>query len=114
MLDCNFKDNFFVINSDIVVGGRQGEDTYPLKEMLLFHNLHGKKATLLTTYVDDPCKYGEIISDQNTGKVTQIAEKPVEVISNQVNSGIYLLSTDIFADIGLNQDNIVNDLFYKY
>lgn len=76
-----------------------------------FHKLHGGKATILTTKVKDPSKYGEIVTSED-GKILDIVEKPNYFVSNQVNAGIYLLSNEIFDDIGLNIDNIVTDLFY--
>eukprot|EP00347_Sterkiella_histriomuscorum_P007343 403349312 len=111
ILDKNHDGCFFVLNSDIVIGGSKGEDLYPLQQMALFHGLHGKKATILTTKVQDPWKYGEIIQ-QEDGKIISIVEKPNYFVSDQVNAGIYLLSNEVFDDIGLNQENIVNNLFY--
>ena len=68
----------FVFNSDVVC-------EYPLQEMLEYHKGHGREATILTTQVDDPSKYGVVLpapssspyGEQETrGRVAQFFEKP--------------------------------------
>jgi len=56
------KDNpdelFFVFNSDIICD-------FPIKEMIEFHKSHGGEGTLMVTEVEDPSKYGVIVSKEN-------------------------------------------------
>jgi mannose-1-phosphate guanylyltransferase len=56
------KDNssglFFVFNSDVICD-------YPLDKFIQFHKNHGKEGTILTTLVEDPSKYGVIISKED-------------------------------------------------
>lgn len=60
--------------------------------MLEFHQSHGREGTILTYGVEDPTKYGVIVSDES-GEIQQFVEKPKEFIGNQINAGIYLLNT---------------------
>jgi mannose-1-phosphate guanylyltransferase len=60
--DLILKDNssgmFFVFNSDVICD-------YPLEEFVKFHKSHGKEGTILTTTVEEPSRYGVIISKDN-------------------------------------------------
>jgi mannose-1-phosphate guanylyltransferase len=53
------KDNpsglFFVFNSDVIC-------EYPLDKFVEFHKAHGKEGSILTTKVEDPTRYGVIVS----------------------------------------------------
>ena len=70
--DLILKDNeeglFFVFNSDIICD-------FPIKEMVAFHKSHGGEGTLMVTEVEDPTKYGVIVSQEN-GKIESFVEKP--------------------------------------
>jgi len=48
---------------------------YPLKDMLAYHLKSGGEATILVTRVDDPSKYGVVVTD-DAGKVERFVEKP--------------------------------------
>lgn len=54
------KDNedglFFVFNSDVI-------SEFPLKEMLDFHKGHNKEGTIYVTEVEDPSKFGVVLSE---------------------------------------------------
>jgi NDP-sugar pyrophosphorylase family protein len=41
---------------------------FPLKEMIDFHTKHGAEGTIVVTKVEDPSKFGVIVSDE-TGKI---------------------------------------------
>jgi len=68
------SDYFIVLNSDIVC-------EYQFDKMLEFHESHGKEATLMIKGVEDPSKYGVVVSDESN-KVTNFIEKPSQFISN--------------------------------
>lgn len=57
--DLIIKDNseglFFVFNSDVICD-------YPLEKFITFHKQHGREGTILTTLVEDPTRYGVIVS----------------------------------------------------
>ena len=54
------KDNpdglFFVFNSDVIC-------EYPLGDLVKFHKQHGKEGTIVVTTVEDPTRYGVVVSD---------------------------------------------------
>lgn len=55
LLKNNEEGLFFVFNSDIICD-------FPLENLIKFHKNHGKEGTLFVTKVDEPSKYGVIIS----------------------------------------------------
>ena len=59
---------FFVFNSDVICD-------YPLSKVIEFHKAHGKQGTILATKVEDPSKYGVIVSKEN-GQIDRFVEKP--------------------------------------
>jgi mannose-1-phosphate guanylyltransferase/phosphomannomutase len=76
---------FLIISGDAVTD-------INLQEVIAFHQEKGAEATLTLYRVPNPLEYGVIITDPD-GKITQFLEKPSwgEVISDTVNTGIYVL-----------------------
>ena len=72
------------MNSDIICD-------YPLEKMIDFHKSHGKEVSILTKDVEDPSKYGVVLSDHHN-KVVQFVEKPKQFICNKINAGIYIFN----------------------
>ena len=58
ILQDNESGMFFVFNSDVICD-------YPLEKFVEFHKAHGREGTILTTQVEDPTRYGVIISKEN-------------------------------------------------
>lgn len=81
----------FVFNSDIVCD-------YPLGELIQRHKEHGKEGTIVLATVEDPSRFGVIITNQE-GRVESFVEKPKHFISNKINAGIYLLSNRVIKRI---------------
>ena len=48
---------------------------FPLKKLLAFHKERKAEGTILVTKVEDPSKYGVVVTDE-TGKVDRFVEKP--------------------------------------
>ena len=48
---------------------------FPLKEMLAFHKKTGAEGTILVTQVEEPSKYGVVVTDE-ASKVERFVEKP--------------------------------------
>lgn len=48
---------------------------FPLKEMLAFHKENNAEGTILVTRVEDPSKYGVVVTDDR-GLVERFVEKP--------------------------------------
>ena len=105
--DCPF---FFVFNSDIIC-------EFPLSSMLEYHKTHGKEATMITTQVEDPSKYGVIImashSTEEGGRVAKFIEKPKEFVTNKVNAGLYIFNKTIIDRIELKPHFLERDIFPK-
>ncbi|KAH7367451.1 mannose-1-phosphate guanyltransferase [Plectosphaerella cucumerina] len=88
-------ERLFVLNADVCC-------SFPLGEMLRLFTEKDAEAVILGTRVsDDAAKnFGCIVSDAHTRRVLHYVEKPESHISNLINCGVYLFSTDaIFPSI---------------
>lgn len=67
-----------------------------LGEVIAFHRQHQALATLALSRVPEPLEYGVVIVDAE-GRIMQFQEKPSwgEVISDTVNTGIYVVEPEI-------------------
>jgi mannose-1-phosphate guanylyltransferase/phosphomannomutase len=82
-------ETFLVISGDAVTD-------IDLTKVIAFHQEKKAKATLTLYRVSNPLEYGVIITD-NDGRIQQFQEKPSwgEVISDTVNTGIYVLEPEV-------------------
>jgi mannose-1-phosphate guanylyltransferase / phosphomannomutase len=100
------NERFLVISGDLLTD-------FNLKKILDFHADHKAKATITLTSVKDPLQFGVVITDKEK-RITQFLEKPGwgEVISDTINTGIYVLEPEILKYIpeGENFD-FSQDLF---
>lgn len=82
-------DTFFVLSSDALTD-------FDLTAALATHQKSGALATLTLTSMPDPLEYGIILLNDE-GRITQFLEKPSwgEVISDTVNTGIYVLEPEV-------------------
>jgi len=87
----NDEELFFVFNSDIIC-------EFPLSDLIKFHKAHGKEGTIMLTRVEDPGKYGVVVTEES-GKVKNFVEKPKNFISDRINAGLYIFSTKIIKRI---------------
>eukprot|EP00741_Cyanophora_paradoxa_P001926 tig00000523_g1865.t1 len=99
----NDGDPFFVLNSDVSCD-------YPLEDLLKFHKAHGKEGTIMTTPVEEPSKYGVVVSEPD-GKVLRFVEKPKEFVGNKINAGIYIFNPAILNRIELRPTSIEKETF---
>jgi mannose-1-phosphate guanylyltransferase len=83
---------FFVLNSDVIC-------EFPFEEMIQFHNAHGGEGTILVTKVDEPSKYGVVVTVPGTSNIERFVEKPVEFVGNRINAGIYMFKASILRRI---------------
>ena len=99
-------ERFLVISGDLLTD-------FNLKKIIDFHVDKKSKATITLTSVKDPLQFGVVITDKEK-RITQFLEKPGwgEVISDTINTGIYVLEPEILAAIpnGENFD-FSQDLF---
>jgi mannose-1-phosphate guanylyltransferase/phosphomannomutase len=94
---------FLVISGDIVTD-------INLSQVVQFHQEKDALATLALTHVADPAQYGVVLTD-DVGHIRQYLEKPSrqQVISNFVNTGIYVLEPKLLDDM---KPNTVCDFSY--
>nr|POF04563.1 putative mannose-1-phosphate guanyltransferase [Quercus suber] len=88
-------DRFFVLNADVCC-------SFPLDQMLQLFEEKDAEAVILGTRVsnDAASNFGCIVSDTHTKRVLHYVEKPESHISNLINCGVYLFSTEaIFPSI---------------
>lgn len=88
-------DRFFVLNADVCC-------SFPLGEMLKMFEEKDAEAVILGTRVSNEAatNFGCIVSDAHSKRVLHYVEKPESHISNLINCGVYLFSTEsIFPSI---------------
>lgn len=81
-----------------------GDDLYSasdIKNCLKYENC------ILAKKVDDPSRFGVLLLEG--GKVKKIVEKPKELVSDMANTGLYVLSEEIFAAIKNVKKSIRNE-----
>ncbi|GBF96427.1 mannose-1-phosphate guanylyltransferase-like [Raphidocelis subcapitata] len=103
LLDDGSGNPFFVLNSDVVC-------EYPLGDMLAFHKSSGGEATILVTRVEDPSKYGVVVTD-GEGKVERFVEKPQIFVGDKINAGIYVINPSVLDRIELRPTSIEKEVF---
>lgn len=76
---------------------------FNLREIVEFHKRVGALATLTLTRVPNPLEYG-VITLEADGRIQAFIEKPSwgQVISDTVNTGIYVLSPELLDEIELD------------
>ena len=93
----------FVLNSDVAC-------EFPFEKLLNFHRAHGGEGTIMTTPVDEPSKYGVVLSNAD-GLIERFVEKPKEYVGNMINAGLYLLSPAFLKRIEPVPTSIERDVF---
>lgn len=90
-------DTFLVISGDALTD-------IDLESAIAFHRERGAMATMVLKRVDIPLEYGVVVTDDD-GRIIRFLEKPGwgEVFSDTANTGIYILSPDIFKYIKSNE-----------
>ena len=84
---------FLVFNGDIL-------SDVDLTALIAFHTNHGATATLLTTLVEDPRRYG-LVDRRDDGHIASFIEKPGDDRRGPglINAGVYVLEHDVLAMI---------------
>ncbi len=85
------KDTFVVISGDALTD-------LDISKALDFHRKKGAFATLVLKRVNIPLEYGVVVTNED-GRIIRFLEKPSwsEVFSDTVNTGIYILSPEVFG-----------------
>lgn len=66
---------------------------------------------MMVTSVEDPSKYGVVVSNESSGKVSKFFEKPKEFISNKINAGLYIFNIGLLDKIDLKPHFLERDIF---
>ncbi|XP_036593370.1 mannose-1-phosphate guanyltransferase beta isoform X1 [Trichosurus vulpecula] len=98
------SDPFFVLNSDIICD-------FPFAAMVQFHQHHGQEGTIVVTKVEEPSKYGVVVSEADTGRIHRFVEKPQVFVSNKINAGMYIFSPSVLQRIQLQPTSIEKEIF---
>lgn len=101
----NDGEPFFVLNADVIC-------TFPFSELLAFHKKHGGEGTIMVTRVEEPSKYGVVVSDEQ-GKIERFVEKPKVYVGNKINAGIYIFNPSILNRIEPKPTSIEKEIFPK-
>lgn len=64
----------------------------------------------MTTPVEDPSKYGVVISQEN-GQIESFVEKPQTFVSSKINAGLYLFNLDMIDRIPNEPTSIERAIF---
>ncbi|XP_061864351.1 mannose-1-phosphate guanyltransferase beta [Colius striatus] len=95
---------FFVLNSDVIC-------EFPFAALARFHRQHGGEGSLVVTRVEEPAKYGVVVSEPDTGRICRFVEKPRVFVSNKINAGLYIFSPGILRRIQLRPTSIEKEIF---
>ncbi len=102
------NERFLIISGDLLTD-------FNLQKVLDFHEESHALATITLTPVKDPLQFGVVITDKDK-KIIQFLEKPGwgEVISDTINTGIYVLEPEVLAQIPVGENyDFSQDLFPK-
>uniref|UniRef100_A0A8C4QFL5 mannose-1-phosphate guanylyltransferase n=1 Tax=Eptatretus burgeri TaxID=7764 RepID=A0A8C4QFL5_EPTBU len=95
---------FFVLNSDVICD-------FPFQQLISFHRHHGRQGSIVVTRVEEPSKYGVVVSDADTGCIQSFVEKPQVFVSNKINAGMYMLNPSVLDRIELRPTSIEKEIF---
>ena len=104
ILTADGNKTFFVLNSDVIC-------EFPFKELLDFHLSHHGEGTLMTTTVEDPSKFGVVLSVKDSTLIDKFVEKPKDYVGNSINAGIYIFNTSILSRIPDRPTSIEQEIF---
>ncbi|KON28845.1 hypothetical protein AC481_00310 [miscellaneous Crenarchaeota group archaeon SMTZ-80] len=106
-------DNFFMLNGDVILN-------FDFYDMLKFHENQGGIGTIASKVVEDPSRYGVLITDEKTNQLLKFLEKDKykppggNYVPMPINAGVYILEPEIFSYIPPNKKvSIEKDVFPK-
>jgi mannose-1-phosphate guanylyltransferase len=93
VLDAGIDERFLVVNGDVLTD-------LDITAFVAFHDARAAEGTIALHPVDNPSRYGVVLSDDR-GRVTAFVEKPPrgEVASNLINAGTYVLEPSVIDRI---------------
>jgi mannose-1-phosphate guanylyltransferase len=94
---------FFMLNSDII-------SKYPFAELLAFHRAKGGEGTIMSWDVQDPSRFGVILSDDSQ-RITKFVEKPTTFVGRSINAGHYIFEPSIIERVRPEPMSIEREVF---
>jgi mannose-1-phosphate guanylyltransferase len=82
---------FFMVNSDVL-------SRYPFAELMAFHKEKGGEGTIMSWDVEDPSRFGVILSDAN-GRISSFVEKPTTFVGRSINAGHYIFEPSVISRV---------------
>jgi len=84
-----FSETFVVANGDVLTD-------LDVTALVAFHRERGARMTIALHPVDDPSRYGVVVTDSE-GAVTAFVEKPAPgtIAANTINAGTYVVEPDV-------------------
>lgn len=86
-------ETFLAVNGDVLTDQDVGA-------LVALHRARGAEGTILLTPVEDPSRYGVVVTDE-TSRVLQFVEKPPrdEAPSTHINAGTYVLEPSVLSRV---------------
>jgi len=94
-----------MMNSDVIC-------QFDLVGLLEFHKKHGKEGTITVTRVEEPSKYGVVVSNESN-EIQRFVEKPQVYVGNNINAGMYIFNPSILKRVELRPTSIEKEIFPK-
>lgn len=98
------EDLFFVLNADIIC-------EYPFEELVNYHLSHPGLISLLVKKVEDWGRFGIVVHDEASGKVSRFVEKPKDFVGDFINAGIYVFEPEVLDLIELKPTSLEREIF---
>jgi mannose-1-phosphate guanylyltransferase len=92
-----------MLNSDII-------SKYPFRELLAFHRAKGGEGTIMSWDVQDPSRFGVILSDE-TQRITHFVEKPSTFVGRSINAGHYIFEPSVIDRVRPVPTSIEREVF---
>jgi len=91
--EAGIAERFVVVNGDVLTD-------LDVTRLIRFHDASGAEATIALHTVEDPSRYGVVVTDV-AGQVEAFIEKPPkdEAPSNAINAGTYVLESSVLGRI---------------
>lgn len=104
----------FLDETFVVISGDALTD-FQLSEGIRFHEQKKRIVTMFVKEVENPLSFGLVVMNKDQ-EVTRYIEKPGwnEVVSNVVNTGIYIMEPEIFSYIPPRQFLILVMMCFRY
>ncbi|KAL5582462.1 hypothetical protein UlMin_014904 [Ulmus minor] len=98
--------HIFLLNCDVCC-------SFPLPDMLEAHKRYGGMGTLLVIKVsaESAHQFGELVADPVTNELLHYTEKPETFVSDLINCGVYVFTSEIFTaiqDVSIHREGRAN------